>query len=419
MKRRLVAVLFCGVLIMWGLFGCSKQEVGPGAMGSETWIKMPALTYGVLESNPLEVLSWNNGRAEATSRNRFAETENGYYFIYGMYLYYADKASLNNWLLVCNRPDCNHWDIECNACLGAVSFIVSKDKIIFSSHSDQYPNLYPYNGSGHMLISMAADGTEKQCAYAIDIPVSTGSGRKSSVLTSSHWLYYAEYLDSNGEKVRCLYRAANTGVQQIPLNPDYEGDAYLAGSLYGDDAFSCGALGSSEYGCFRFVNDKVTEIEIFGLDTARAYLSGNVLRCFRKNDGYYDIDVTTREEVFLADPRMEDSLAVVVLPNCIIESTLFDTTGWSKEENHKMELFDGEKWRVVELPEELKCSGNAYTLNSFSFSVTSDGIFFNCREGENFANVKLYRIPLTDGELTAEYCCDIKMPTQENAKAAQ
>ena len=418
MKLRTVRFIACLCLVALLLAGCSKQESGPGEMGSEVWKEMPKLTYGVLETDPLEVLSWNNGRAEATSRNLLAETELGYYFFCHGYLYYADKANLENWVLVCNKPNCEHWDLTkgCNAYIMSGYFIINDNRIYFQGSTATHRYLFPYEGNGRFLVSMAADGTDVKLAYAVEDAAIT-AGSVQGFLTSQFWLYLTESLDKEGSTVRRLYCVKDSGVQEIPLDPNHQGSAYIDISLYGDNAFYCNALESSEYGCVRFVNGELEEVEMSGLDTARAYLSGNTLRCFRKNDGYYDIDVNTREEVFLAPAQLKNSLAVVMLPNCIVESTLFDSSGWTNQEDHQMTIFDGKTWRAVKLPDELIRSGDIYTLTIAS--VNSDSIFFYCQESKNYNDIRLYRIPLTDGELTAEYCCDIKTPTQESAKVAQ
>ena len=137
-------------------------------MGSEVWKEMPTLTYGILESDPLEVLPWNSGRCEASVNYFMAETELGYYLLFKTYLYYADKSNLSNWTPVCNRPDCKHWkSLGCPAKLRSTIY-VKDDRIFNVDWIDGY--LYPsdMSANGLMIASMAADGTDKRGEYAVE-----------------------------------------------------------------------------------------------------------------------------------------------------------------------------------------------------------------------------------------------------------
>ena len=412
MKQRIMRIVACLCLAALLLAGCSKKENGVGQMGSEVWEEMPKLTYGVLETDPLEVLSWDSGRCEATSRNRRAETENGYY-LDNTYLYYADKKDLGNWLPVCGKPNCSHdsnpsqQNEDCDAFMGNGDIIVKSDRIYFMSDAlfGYHRHLCPYEGTGRMILSMAPDGTDKKFCYAIkEDPAATG-GMYTGCLTDKNWVYYREYLDRDGNAVRHLYLTNEEGTKDILVESELDiRDGWFTTFANGDEAYHSNVLGTAEYGVYRFTNGEIEELECAGLEVDGAYLSGNTLRIFRPNDGYYDVDLTTREEVFLAPAQLENSSASIELPNCIIESTLFDSSGWSKDVSHQMVIFDGETWREVELPTELAYSGSNYRWPDFW--VASDSIFVNIYSKMS-GKEHIYRIPLTMGELKAEFCCEI------------
>ena len=110
-----------------------------------------------------------------------------------------------------------------------------------------------------------------------------------------------------------------------------------------------------------------------------AYFAGNVIRYFESGYGYYDVDITTGEETYLAAARLKNSKATILLPNCVVETTLGSPTHPAGEE-HALEIFDGEQWHRVTLPEELQYGKN---LTFFSpVSVASDCILF-IYQGEN------------------------------------
>lgn len=117
------------------------------------------------------------------------------------------------------------------------------------------------------------------------------------------------------------------------------------------------------------------------------------------------MNLDTKEEVKIADARLANSDAMIELPNCIVESTLFNNAHDQLPEgaNHSMVFFDGQKWRPVELPVELQESKKGKYLNLAC--VTSDSVFFQYTENRK---IHLYRIPIGDGELHLEYCGRIK-----------
>ena len=136
------------------------------------------------------------------------------------------------------------------------------------------------------------------------------------------------------------------------------------------------------------------------------YLSGSILRQFRSNNGYYDINLETGEEVRLADAQLKNSQSFIVLPNCIIETTL-GSENHQEGDAHAMMLFDGESWRTVALPEEL---AQIYTLDMpFEMGVvTSDRIFILVYTSQRYSRCDMYQIMLEDDELFLEYCTHLK-----------
>ena len=92
-------------------------------------------------------------------------------------------------------------------------------------------------------------------------------------------------------------------------------------------------------------------LELGELPINYAYLSGDVLRFFRSGYGYYDMNIRTGEEVKLADCQLENSRAVVALPNCILESTLLTPQSMETRmpgQTHRLMLFDGESWQRMD-----------------------------------------------------------------------
>lgn len=135
MKRKIISIVVL-VLLLLSFFGCGKDDVPVVTAEYDS-----ALTYGVFEAEKLKVLPWNSGRCESTTANALTETENGYYFVYYGHIYYADKDNLNNWVLLCNKPACAHYENPyCNAATDG-AWILVKDNRLFLSQDSCYTNL--------------------------------------------------------------------------------------------------------------------------------------------------------------------------------------------------------------------------------------------------------------------------------------
>ena len=137
------------------------------------------------------------------------------------------------------------------------------------------------------------------------------------------------------------------------------------------------------------------------------------MRCYRQNDGYYDINIQTGEEVKVADAQLQDASAFIMLPNCILESTMawenYEGQGVTPTEGeHKLLLFDGETWRTVELPNELRTADAAQCIRVDA--VTSDKIIIaSYNTFTIYKNMKnyYYIIDLSEEYLKLEYAFEL------------
>ena len=415
-KERAISAL-CLTALLLPLFGCAKEEDeedrGIGAMGSEVWETMPALTYGEMEYEKLQVLDWNSGRCEATSFNQMAETENGYYMAAQLSLYYTDKADISNWVPVCNNPDCMHNSKACSAVMLSDTILVQTDRIYTLVNCDR-SILGAENGPGAFILSsMNADGTDRKFEFAFDEAVPTSATTESVALTAQHFFYNTIELNEDGSTTGHAYMASKNGWKEIATVENYSDSPTISQPqslyIYGDRLIKNKILAESRDVYFRFNGDEPEEIDLTGLPIRLSYLSGDTLRFFRINDGYYDVNIKTGEEVKLSDAQLENSAASIVLPNCIVESTLMAYLSSASDENyvegmaHEMKLFDGESWRNVTLPDEL-VNANGKTFIRVQ-AVTSESIILYSRDMSNYRSThltKYYKIDLTQEELTLE-----------------
>ena len=407
------------------LAGCAEEA--PAITESMAW-EVPQLNYGVLEYEKLEVLPWYSGRTEATSFNMMAETEKGHYFSVGQNLLYKDKTNPAGWVPVCNNPNCGHHTERCSSYLGYQHFVIHGGRIYIIQNAVGLPDYY----SGDMdllLMSMDPDGSNRELAYAFERQDSSSTPRTTMADVFPFGFFYTEYvLNTDGTHTRYVYRVGPDGKETV--RKDETGDEYIYGyggitygfhRLYGDQTVLLGDDDAEDFSLTELCRPVGNELESLNLQPLGltpyslrgSYLSGDIMRCYRQNDGYYDINIQTGEEVKVADAQLQDASAFIVLPNCILESTMawenYEGQGITPAEGeHKLLLFDGETWRNIELPNELRTADAGQCIRVDA--VTSDKIIigsYNIFTLYKTRTNSYYIIDLNEEDLKLEYAFEL------------
>lgn len=421
--RRNKAML-CLLMIAILLAACQNNIGSPGKMGSQYWTDFPALNADTMDAAALEVTTWDSGRLEATSYETMAETETGYYMVYMNHLFYSDKDNLNNWVPVCNEPNCGHTiDERCTAIVLSERIVIKNDRIFTLVNSGTYPEIYT-GKEAIVVMSMAANGTDKRLEYVLEEGVVSGSAGIAALLYSNQMLYNAIELLPDGSTTGHLYRITDAGTEKVTTAENFAQQLIVStptNIVHGVHLFSTTLLNETGKIFYYYENNALKALDITQLPGTGGYLSGQTLRYFKANDGYYDRDMETGENTYLAPARLENSRSRLLLPNCIIETTLFGSNsviGNTTAQTHKMELYDGNIWRRVELPKELQVTDeNSYIS---IMGISSDSVFIACHDGRmqtpeyNFA-FSVYRIPLGTETLKMEFCGTIEIPTRESS----
>jgi len=415
--KRFGSCIMLLVMLLGMLSGCAEEEKQPAPIGSEVWETMPQLTYGVMEYEKLQILPWNNGRCEATSYNTMAETYKGFYLarsvmgFAGYRLYYADKTKLALWVPVCAAPNCDHNRDDCSAYMNYEQFVAKDGRIYYQLMIEG--TQYDRDNCCFGLMSMSeAGGDIAVVQWLSDLPTTRAS--EMPLLTSQHWLYNVHEIDAQGNYTAYSYRRTDAGWEDMVKVENYEDTVQLRTAkydlLHGDPVFQNGVLGMKSGIYYLYRGDELVQVDLTGFPINGSYLSGDVLRFFRFNDGYYDVNIKTGEEVRLADAQLENSYASIMLPNCIIESTLITYLMEDNNKNlpegteHALRLFDGKTWWEVELPNDLRTANNSTYL--WPLSVTSDSIIFfskNMADIMNLSATHYYILDLTADELKIEF----------------
>lgn len=410
MMKKGMLLLLCVALL---LCGCgTRQEDSPAS--SYIWEAMPRLTYGSLEYEKLEVEAWYCGRCEATGNCKWAETELGYYFMYDSHLFYADKANMSNWVPVCNQPSCTHsksWSYGqpvCNAEVDWNSFLMVDGRIYTQKYSYGHPELYSGKGECQLLCSRAPDGTDLRGEYHIEGTVCNGGGGAAYLLNYQYWLQCVTLLNPDGTYTLKLYLTSKDGdflLKEFAMEEanyhtvrsdsiveeNINGMPVWVSGPNGDETFFTTVFGDEARVAYRFRDGTLEAPDIMAYATQWKYLSGDILRIFRADDGLYDVNIQTKEEVKVADLAGKAGLAVL-LPNCMIAVGTDGTR----------ELFDGQRWRSIQLPDDLQGGIPGVAC------VASDRILFlNNSEKE----CHIYQVMLDREELVMEFCGTIqKLP---------
>ena len=413
MKRtvRWIASLLAALLLVM-LAGCQEEvPAEPEPSESQLWETMPALTYVQMEYEKLKVEPWYCGRAEATGGNVWAEVKSGYYLSFGGFLRYTDKAEVLNWVPLCSKPNCSHAGRypSCNAFINWDQFFIHDGRIYSVSQFAFYRDLITVNGDGLALFSKAMDGTDVRLEMLLEDAVVTNGGFLDSQIVGTYWIHGGEKLNADGSCTAFCYSyniqdkiAETLFYETYPDQNDVDIN-FLESDIHGDHTVISSVLGIDYQ---KIANGQMVHTNAIAYAKKGDYLSGSILRQFRSNEGYYDINLETGEEVHLADAQLKNSQSFIVLPNCIIETTL-GSENHQEGDAHAMMLFDGESWRTVALPEELT---QIYTLDMpFEMGVvTSDRIFIMVYDSMYYDRCDMYQIMLEDDELFLEYCTHLK-----------
>ena len=403
--------IVCLVCLMLG--GCKDNTTPKVTANYES-----ELLFGVFEAEKLKVLPWNSGRSESTTAHRVAEVESGYYFLYDLYLYYADKTDLTNWVLVCGKPNCEHYKYnentgyvdlmeDCYAQMDGEWIVWQDGRLYYTEYRGNFDVPIKSKGMGNLIVSVAPNGADKKFAYAIEDALILSEGIAGGRLIGDQWIQSKSEIDVDGNTVSRMFVLDKEGEREIEIPSDAKIEIYACHDFFlcGDPYFECNGISSTKL-------LTIQNGELFGFDKkyvpeTGGYISGTTLRIFKEDKGYFDIDVTTGKQVKVADNRLKDSTGMILAPNCVVESTLFSFNRKNRTEAGAIEVFDGESWRSVQLPKEWQNPGSDHWLHILG--ITSDSIWLYGRNEEDFYGgwgfpSDLYRIPLDKEELVMEYC---------------
>ena len=334
-------------------------------------------------------------RCALTSNGKMAETEAGYFIIrHGAYLFYADKTNLNNWVLVCERPECLHDRHNCSAAVG--SFWLKENDIYYLGER-----------AGQSLLDMPsiiklsmADFTQEVVFSDPLLDTSSGATWSDEKAADAYYSCISR-LNEDGSTNCAVVRINDSGATSL-YSVDYSTDSQLllfampmsvTHSIRGDmmiaskipldgtpDENTADMATRSMDRYYHVNGDSIQEVilsddcSIYG-----AFISGNLLYHYHVNDGFYRMDLSTGEEVKFADAAYENAYGHCVDGQLMIECTMSVPGTASEAQTPQMRYFDGKQWHELALPE-------TWTM-SHEFRViagTSDRIFITVNDSNRY-----------------------------------
>lgn len=354
-----------------------------------------------------------NALCAATSNHSMAETENGFYISYFGHLHYADKNDLSKWTPVCNKPNCEHGlnDSSCDAAITGGGFYLHQGRIYYCDSDTNYGGSYDI-----LILSMSASGGDRKIEHVISFPSQEHVIQRRNCFLEDRMLLFCSCMDESGAFHNYAIQVTEEGDQILAEGytenmPGFLGTVTASEYVWGDPAMlyrvdsNSGSFGTTLY---HFVEDELIPIgDTAGLelghladcDMTGAYLTGDILQVYRPNDGYYDVNLATGEQIKTMDVQMENSWGWHLTEQYILESpVLFNRPAQRLELDagpHTMLLYDGATWKPVSLPEEVtKASGTNYLIPN---AVTSDRVFFTLASAEG-RETRWYQLILNENE---------------------
>ena len=197
MKKRLISTLLAALMTL-SLVACDNSD-GDKVGGK---VNIPTTQTG---SDDFQ----KNMHQSITTKflSVAAETDDGFYVqLNGMFIYYIEKATKAITIL-CNKPECKHEDITCNAFFHAQALWASGDKLYYSN-GDYVEENGQYVNYGERLYSADFDGTNRRTVQNLGFApggdtsswIPLAMGHRGIVYFTYSGVLYAMPLGGNIEK---------------------------------------------------------------------------------------------------------------------------------------------------------------------------------------------------------------------------
>ena len=315
-------------------------------------------------------------RCNKTSNGIMAEMEEGYFLVSEGILFYADKKNLEQWVPVCNKPNCMHNDYTCNGYLPSYNTIWQKDgKLYEITYGDVIENPY--------IFEIATDGSGLKKVYEIPIKDGVNSSGYGKATFQNEFLLRYGYLNESGIYQNHIIHLEDNKNSEVNIDTIHENIGeratfILSGNLYwsirGDNLIVTTLfLEEGDVALNNLCRIDGKEIEPLNLPKDISfyggYLSGDIFTYYQSQEGFYQYNISTGETELIFENQLEDGQGYILSDNCMVECNRY--IDYMPEEAY-LKVYNGKEWIDLELPEEITNCDNPF----FPVCITSDSIFF-------------------------------------------
>lgn len=382
MRYRQVIAVVIVLLIVLSITGCQKE---------------------VLRNTPSISTTVSLNTAAETSLGTIIETEYGYYYSTFGGLLYADKSDLQNWVIVCNDPACDHVLSKCSA--KVFGGVFGQNNRLFTLRSTEDMESMVLNEQlGFAMCSMAMDGTDQQVEHFIEETQGVHQGSYFSAITNGKgsFLCGASILQADGIFKNILLSATDRSVLVLAQNysEDQSNEVLdVETSIRGDTVLYTDVLapqGETYQHMYRVKDGKIEEVMgLAGHNPQCGYLSGDYLYHYILSDGYYKTQISTGASQKRMDAQLKNGIAYHLTEQYIVEHNLLYEY---VPEEPQILIYNGKQWIDVEIPENFGHKGEATV---FPLALTTEHIFFQLFSGGKNC---LYVVNHTNSNPTLTLC---------------
>jgi len=279
-----ISILLIIALIAVCLASCNKPlplESNPINTGNESSF------IGYLNTDNLKPESYYTSFKQGITIGKYLETPYGaYYCSFDGYLYYSEKGN-TKYIRLCNKPDCNHNSMDCNAYISrsAIGIGYYDNKIYYAVWNNIY--CMDMDGSNHKRVKTLYEVYDSNFGFFHNgyfYYVITKGGCLGAIGNDDNNLYRAKVDDDSKPEIVLT----NDAILKISLFMIDDDNIYIIANIPDNSKFV------SLYS-YSTISKSWSELsDAFGGPSAY-YIIDDTGYCYINNKGFYEIDIDTKE----------------------------------------------------------------------------------------------------------------------------
>jgi len=284
-----ICILFILVLITGCLVSClmlvSCYKSSPSESDPHFTVNTPSSFVNLNPENLKPDEYYTSFRQGESTISQYLVTPYGMYNIdFERYIYYSEKGN-TKYVKLCNKPDCNHSTIDCNAYVGGYSIGYYKDKIYYKTYNSL--NCMDMDGSNHKRVKTLYEGYDNNFGYFHNgyyYYIITKGGGIGTLGNDDNNLYRVK-IDDNSEPEIVM---TDDIILSLSMFLVVEDNIYLS-------TFNTVNISGSYLYSFSIETKTLSKTTDYWSDVGAAYHNKDYGYCYRPNEGIYEYTVATND----------------------------------------------------------------------------------------------------------------------------